>query len=66
MGAIELIVDAYVRVGDRKALDIMLDGRQRLADQMRDRTDFDCSLALEKIDRDIMAITSGLARIGVN
>lgn len=66
MAAIDQIVDAYVRVGHRQALEQLLDDRKELADQIRDRSDFNFSVALGEIDKDILAISAGLDRIAGN
>ena len=60
--AIEQIVDTYVRLNNRRALDAMLMHRQRLAVGIKGRG---ChhSRAAEKIDEDIAAIQAGLNRI---
>jgi hypothetical protein len=64
--AIEQIVDTYVRLSNRRALDTMLMHRQRLAVGIKGRG---ChhSLAAAKIEEDIAAIRAGLNRItGMN
>ena len=60
--AIEQIVDTYVRLNNRRALETMLMHRQRLAIGIKAKG-FHHSLAGEKIDEDIAAIQAGLNRI---
>ena len=60
--AIEQIVDTYVRLNNRRALDAMLMHRQRLAIGIKGRGYHD-TLTGEKIDQDIAAIQTGLSRI---
>ena len=60
--AIEQIVDTYVRLNNRRALEALLMHRQRLSIGIKGRG---ChrSLASEKIDEDIAAIQVGLNRL---
>jgi hypothetical protein len=60
--AIEQIVDTYVRLNNRRALETMLMHRQRLAIGIK-ANGFHHTLAGEKIDEDIAAIQAGLNRI---
>jgi hypothetical protein len=60
MSAIRQIVDAYVRLADRRSLDDLLIHRQRLAAGMRGRSGFDFSLPLRQIDEEIAVISDGL------
>jgi hypothetical protein len=60
--AIEQIVDTYVRLNNRRALEAMLMHRQRLAIGIKGRG-LHHSLVGEKIDEDIAAIQVGLSRI---
>jgi hypothetical protein len=60
--AIEQIVDTYVRLNNRRALETMLMHRQRLAIGIKGNG-FHHSLAGKKIDEDIAAIQVGLNRI---
>jgi hypothetical protein len=60
--AIEQIVDTYVRLNNRRALEAMLMHRQRLSIGLKGRG-YHLSLASEKIDEDIAAIQAGLKRL---
>jgi hypothetical protein len=60
--AIEQIVDTYVRLKNRRALEAMLMHRQRLAISIKGRV-YDRSLVIEKVDQDIAAIQAGLRRL---
>ncbi|QND75164.1 hypothetical protein [Tardiphaga robiniae] len=59
--AIELIVSAYVRVGDRDALVGLLDHRKRIATDLRSRTDFDFRVPLDAVENEIEVIEAGVA-----
>ncbi|MDA9427114.1 hypothetical protein [Bradyrhizobium sp. CCBAU 53380] len=61
--AIELVVDAYVSLNDRIALDGLRMQRRKLAVDLKARTDFDCRAAIQQIDEDITVIEAGLARL---
>lgn len=72
--AIELIVDGYVRLNDRKALDDLRGQRRRLADNLAEacagladdlkgRTGFDFDKTIEQLQDEIVAIEAGLARL---
>lgn len=61
--AIEQIVDAYVRLSNREALEDLLAHRQRLAVDLKSRTDFDFSLAIDQIDDDIAVIEAGVEKL---
>jgi hypothetical protein len=60
--AIEQIVDTYVRLKNRQALEAMLMHRQRLAISINGRV-YDRSPVIEKIHEDIAAIQAGLKRL---
>jgi hypothetical protein len=60
--AIEQIVDTYVRLKNRQALEAMLMHRQRLAISIKGGL-YDRSLVIEKVDQDIAAIQAGLKRL---
>jgi hypothetical protein len=60
--AIEQIVDTYVRLKNRRALEAMLMHRQRLAITMKGRV-YDRSPVIKKVDEDIAAIQAGLKRL---
>ncbi|MFK4581072.1 hypothetical protein [Bradyrhizobium ottawaense] len=61
--AIELIVDGYVSLNDRRALDDLRIQRRKLAVDLKARTDFDCRTAIQQIEEDIIVIEAGLARL---
>lgn len=63
--AMSLIVDALVRLNDRKALDEMREHRQRLRSIVQEKAGgyFDVSRSIEIYDRDIAAVEAGLARL---
>ena len=58
--AIDLIVDGYVRLHDRKALENLMMHRQRLALDLKGRTGFDYSLSIGQMNEDIAVIKAGL------
>ena len=58
--AIDLIVDGYVRLHDRKALENLMTHRQRLALDLKGRTGFDYSLSIGQMNEDIAVIKAGL------
>jgi hypothetical protein len=59
-GAIEGIIDVYVRQKNRQALDDMLRHRQRLLADLKSRSGFDMSLPIQHVSEDIAAIEAGL------
>jgi hypothetical protein len=61
--AIEQIVDAYVRLSNREALEDLMAHRQKLAVDLKSRTDFDFSLAIDQIDDDIAVIEAGVEKL---
>jgi hypothetical protein len=62
--AIEGIVDAYVRLGDRRALEDLRMHRRKLAVDLKGRLGtYDFSLPLGQIDEGIAAIEAGLERL---
>jgi hypothetical protein len=61
--AIEQIVDAYVRLKNRRGLDELMMHRQRLAVDLKSRSGFDFSLPIAKIDEEIAIIEAGLSRL---
>ena len=62
-GAIELIVDGYVRLKDRKALDDLCTQRRKLVADLNASTGIDCSSTIQQIEEDIVVIEAGLARL---
>ena len=62
--AIEQIVDAYVRLKNRRGLDELMMHRQRLAVDLKSRSGtYDFSLPISKIDEEIAIIEEGLSRL---
>ncbi|WOH60184.1 hypothetical protein [Bradyrhizobium sp. BWC-3-1] len=61
--AIELIVDGYVRLNNRRALNDLRMQRRKLAVDLKARTDFDVRAAVQQIEEDIIVIEAGLARL---
>ncbi|UFW91113.1 hypothetical protein BjapCC829_06430 [Bradyrhizobium barranii] len=61
--AIELIVDGYVSLQDRRALDDLHMQRRKLAAGLKGRTGFDFQTTVEQIEKDIIVIEAGLARL---
>jgi hypothetical protein len=62
--AIELIVDAYMQLGDREALLVLLNGRQKLALHLQGVVGYDVSKVLQEIENDIVVISAALVRVG--
>lgn len=54
--AIDLIVQAYVHVGDRRALIEMQEQWTRNVQRIADRSDFDFTVALDTLRRDLECI----------
>jgi hypothetical protein len=61
--AIELIVDAYVQLKDRKALEDLRMHRRKLAVDLKERTGLDLSQSIGQIDEEIGVIEAGLERL---
>lgn len=61
--AIELIVDGYVRLNNRRALDDLRMQRRKLAVDLKARTRFDFRPTIQQIEEDIAVIEAGLARL---
>jgi hypothetical protein len=62
--AIQRIVDAYVRLGNRRALEDLRMHRRKLAVDLKGRVGhYDVSLPLSQIDEEIAAIEAGLERL---
>jgi len=62
--AIAQIVDAYVRLRNRRGLDELMMHRQRLAVDLKSRSGgYDFSLPISKIDEEIAIIEEGLRRL---
>ena len=63
--AIAQIVDAYVRLKNRRGLDELMMHRQRLAVDLKSRSSgrYDFSVPIDKIDEEIAIIEEGLSRL---
>ena len=61
--AIEQIVDAYVRLKNRRGLDELMMHRQRLAVDLKSRSGYDFSRPIEKSEEEIAIIEAGLSRL---
>lgn len=61
--AIELIVDGYVSLNDRRALDDLRMQRRKLAVDLKARTAFDYRTTIQQIEEDIIVIEAGLAQL---
>jgi hypothetical protein len=62
-GAIELIVEGYVSLKDRKALDELRIQRRKLIADLDACTGIDCTSTIQQIEEDIVVIEAGLARL---
>lgn len=58
--AMELIVDGFTRLRDRRSLEDLMTHRRRLAVDLKGRTGFDCKTTMVRIDQDIAIIEGGL------
>jgi capsule polysaccharide export protein KpsE/RkpR len=61
--AMEQIVDAYVRLGNRRALEDLRMHRQRLAVDLKGRAGYDFSLPIGQIDQELAVIEAGLDKL---
>ena len=61
--AIEQIVDAYVRLKNRRGLEELMMHRQRLAVDLKGRSGYDFSLPIGQIDKEIAVIEAALTRL---
>jgi hypothetical protein len=61
--AIQQIVDAYVRLNDRQALEDLKMHRRRLAVDLKSKMGLDPSLPIRQIDEEIAVIEAGLERL---
>jgi uncharacterized small protein (DUF1192 family) len=60
----ELIVDAYVRLGNRRALEDLRLHRQKLAVDLKGTTGFDFSLLpISQLEEELAVIEKGLERL---
>lgn len=61
--SIERMVDAYVRVGNCRALKDLMMHRQRLAADLKDRIGVDFSLEIRQIEEEVGVIEVGLEKL---
>lgn len=61
--AIKTIVDAYVRMKNREAIEDLLIHRQRLAVDLKGRSGYDFSRPIEQIDEEIAVIEEALEKL---
>lgn len=63
--AIKLIVDGYVRLNDRRALEDVLDHRRHIGRELKARPNswVDLSGSIRQIDEEIAVIEAGLERL---
>lgn len=61
--AIDTIVAAYFKLGNRSALEDLVGYRERLAGNMRGPAGYDFSIALDQLDREIAAVKNGLQQL---
>ncbi len=61
--AVEKIVDTYVQLNDRQALEDLRTYRQRLAVNLKARAGLDFNLLTGQIDAEIAVIVAGLKRL---
>ncbi|HLZ00944.1 MAG TPA: hypothetical protein VKR55_02190 [Bradyrhizobium sp.] len=58
--AIKKIVDTYVKLGNRRAIEDLLMHRRRLSIDLRGRSGYDFSRPIEQIDEEIRIIAAAL------
>lgn len=58
--AIKKIVDTYVRLGNRRAIEDLLMHRRRLSIDLRGRSGYDFSRPIQQIDEEIRIIATAL------
>jgi hypothetical protein len=63
--AMKLIVDGYVRLSDRQALEDLIAQHQRLLANLKARSSgvIDISISIGQIEREIAVIAEGLAKL---
>lgn len=59
--AIERIVAAYVKIGNRQELEDLLAHRQKMVVDLSGRSGYDFAVPLVEIQKEVQAITAGLA-----
>ena len=64
--AIEQIVNAYVRLGNRRRLEDLLTHRRKLAVDLKMKSDFDFSLLISQVEEEIAAIEAAIERLEAN
>jgi hypothetical protein len=63
LSAIEQIVDAYVRLNNRRALEEMMRHRQRLAIDLNSKSGLSFAAPIRQVNEDIAVIGTGLAKL---
>lgn len=61
--AIEQIVNAYVRLKNRRGLDTLMMHRQRLVVDLKSKSGYDFTLPLDQIREEIAIIEEGISRL---
>lgn len=61
--AIELIVNGYVRLHNRTALEQLRMHRRKMAVELKGKTGFDYSKTINQIEEEIAAIEAGLGKL---
>jgi hypothetical protein len=61
--AMEQIVDAYVRLNNRRGLEDLRMHRLKLAIDLKERAGYDFSLPIGQIDQEIAVIAAGLEKL---
>ena len=61
--AIEQIVEAYIRLNNRRALEEMMVHRQRLAINLKAMSGLDLGAPIRQVNEDIAAIGAGLTKM---
>ena len=63
LSAIEQIVDAYVRLNNRRALEEMMRHRQRLAIDLNSKSGLSFAAPIRQVNEDIAVIGTSLAKL---